>query len=88
MTRHNMGFLSVQSIAKRNGLVFKEESKFHALVVKGKVEDTCDLLMPTTYMNESGRAVKAYLDYYKLTPADLVVVNDDIASAMALRLRP
>jgi peptidyl-tRNA hydrolase, PTH1 family len=90
MTRHNIGFLVIQAFAKCYGFVFREEPVFHSHIARGKVDDhPVALMMPTTYMNDSGRAVKAYLDYYKLTPADIVVVNDDIALGFGeLRLRP
>lgn len=89
-TRHNMGFLAVQQLAHELGWVFKEENRFHALVAKGSLgEHSLTLLMPTTYMNESGRAVRAYLDYYKLSPVNLVVVNDDVELPYGqIRLRP
>lgn len=79
LTRHNMGYLAVQRLAQELGWVFKEDKQLHAKVAKGSFEGhTLSLLMPTTYMNESGRAVRAYLDYYKLSPVNLVVVNDDV----------
>ena len=47
------------------------------------------LLLPTTYMNESGRAVQRYLAYYKMTTASLLVIADDVALDFGvLRLRP
>ncbi len=80
----------MQAFAKCYGLVFKEEPSFHSHIARGKVDDQpVALIMPTTYMNDSGRAVKAFLDYYKQVPADIVVVNDDIALGFGeLRLRP
>jgi PTH1 family peptidyl-tRNA hydrolase len=90
MTRHNLGFLVVQAFAHGHGLKFREEPAFHSHVAKGIVgRHSIALLMPTTYMNDSGRAVKAYLDYYKLTLSDIVVVSDDIALEFEdMRLRP
>lgn len=80
MTRHNLGFLVVKALAHDLGMKFKEEARFHSYVAKGQVnEDNVYLLMPATYMNESGRAVKALVDYYKLGLKGLVVVSDDIA---------
>lgn len=89
-TRHNMGYLAVQQLAHELGWVFKEEKQFHALVAKGNFGDhSLSLLLPTTYMNESGKAVRAYLDYFKLSPVNLVVVNDDVELPYGqIRLRP
>ena len=55
-------------------------SRFDALVAEAKEGGEAVLLVkPTTFMNVSGRAVRAVLDFYKLGPADLLVVSDDIA---------
>lgn len=79
-TRHNIGFLVAEAIAHAKGWSFKEEKKFNALAVKGATEHgMLHILKPVTYMNESGRAVRAYLDYYKLGPQDLIIVADDVA---------
>lgn len=89
MTRHNLGFLVVQAFAQEHGLQFKGEPAFDSRLAKGMIQGhSVALLMPMTYMNDSGRAVKAYLDYYKLTAADIVVVSDDAALEFgAMRLR-
>lgn len=80
LTRHNLGYLVVQEIAAVHGWVFKDEAEFNAKVARGKIlDDKIHLLLPTTYMNESGRAIKRYLDFYKLTTDQLIVVSDDIA---------
>lgn len=90
MTRHNMGFLVLQALAQDQKWTFKEEKRFHAFVAKGKVGNVnLHLLMPTTYMNESGRAVRAFLDFYKLAPGHVFIVNDDVELEFgAMRLRP
>lgn len=78
-TRHNLGFLAVKSFAFREGWAFKEDKKFSAQVAEGKIGDCkIALLMPTTYMNLSGKAVQPYLAYYGLSPQDLIVVTDDV----------
>lgn len=79
MTRHNMGYLMVQGLAHTLGWPFKDETQFVAKVAKGRIDNVVvHLLLPQTYMNESGRALRSYLDYYKLRPADVIVVNDDV----------
>lgn len=80
MTRHNIGFMVLKEFGEHLGWEFKEKTQFHAWVTKGELQETTiHLLMPTTYMNESGQAVRRYMDYVKLDPKDLVVVVDDIA---------
>ncbi len=84
-----MGFLVVQALADKFGWPLKEERRFNAYVAKGPVEGgTMHLVLPTTYMNESGYAVRKYLDFYKLSPKDLMVACDDIALPFgSLRVR-
>lgn len=79
MTRHNIGYLVIQTFAHAFGWTFKDEKSFSAQVAKGKVGDiTVHLLLPTTYMNESGRALRSYLDFYKLSHDNMCVVTDDV----------
>lgn len=80
LTRHNIGFLVAENLSCAYGLPFKAEKHFNAFAVKGGVgHQTLHILMPTTYMNESGRAVRAYLDYHKLKAESLIVIADDVA---------
>lgn len=79
LTRHNIGALVAKAFAHHIGASFKEEKKFHALVAKGLFNGVkVHILLPTTYMNASGSAVKAYLDHYKLTLSLLLVLSDDV----------
>lgn len=89
MTRHNMGYLVVQKFANRLGWSLKEDRRFNALVAKGISENkTIHLLLPLTYMNLSGDAVRRYVDYYKIPLSCVVVITDDIALPFGqLRLR-
>ena len=100
-TRHNIGFEVVEAFAARNGWLsspadYKRlaKQKFEALAFDGAVQLTAGgtekvlLLEPMTYMNLSGRSVQAALAFYQLTPADLLVVLDDVALPCGkLRLR-
>ncbi len=90
MTRHNLGFLVVQAFAHGQGLKFREEPAFHAYIAKGIVEGhSVIVLLPATYMNDSGRAVKAYLDYHKMAPSSIAVISDEVALEFGtMRLRP
>ncbi len=89
MTRHNMGYLVLQAWAKQQGWSFKEEKNFVAQVAKGYLDQQAvSLLLPLTYMNLSGLAVKRYMDYFKIPVPHLVVITDDIALAFGqLRLK-
>lgn len=73
-TRHNVGFWLVDRLAQQQQLTFKTDSKLHGQLAKAH----CWLFKPTTYMNESGKAVQAFVHFYRLTPAQLLVVHDDL----------
>jgi peptidyl-tRNA hydrolase, PTH1 family len=89
-TRHNIGNLVAKALADTVGWSLKEENRFKALVAKGKFQDfTLHVVIPTTFMNESGYSVRTYLDFYKLGPQDLVVIVDDVELPFnQMRLRP
>lgn len=89
LTRHNMGCLVVQEFAHRLGWPLKEDRRFNAKVAKGISENkTVHLVLPLTYMNLSGNAVRRYVDYFKIPLNGVVVVTDDIALTFGqLRLR-
>ena len=66
-TRHNAGFMAVDKIALDNNLEFKEERKLKSLITKFKHNSEDILLVkPTTFMNLSGEAVSAVMNYYKI----------------------
>lgn len=77
-TRHNLGFMVVEELARELKLTFKVDKHLTSLIAKAKTGcRNVDLLLPQTFMNESGWAVRRYLDYYKMGPAQIIVVNDD-----------
>ncbi len=88
-TRHNVGYLVAKLLAHKLGFTFKEEKRFHALIAKGRYQEkTLHIVLPLTYMNESGRSVRAYMDFYNFKAEALMVVCDDVALAFGqLRLR-
>ena len=88
-TRHNVGFKIVQSFAAKHGLTFKHTSDFIGDVAQGNYRDNkVLLLLPTTYMNSSGDAVRRCMDYYKVPTTHLLVVCDDVALPLGtLRMR-
>ena len=79
-TRHNAGFLMVDLLAEEAGLRWEDSlGKFKALVARGTVLGTpCLLLKPMTFMNLSGRSVGPVLSFYKIEPAAMVVLYDDV----------
>lgn len=89
-TRHNIGFMVIQMLAQAKGWTLKDDSRWPGRAGKGSTTTAnIHLLMPTTYMNLSGQAVQHYLAYYKINPASLLVVHDDVdLDYGTLRLRP
>lgn len=87
-TRHNAGFAAMDAIARMEGASIAQ-NKFKALIDKTVISGQSVLLMkPQTYMNNSGEAVRAAMDFYRLTPADLLVIYDDLDLPIGkLRLR-
>ena len=76
--RHNIGFMALDRIAADHG--FSGWKKAHqGLVAEGRLgAGKAILLKPETFMNLSGQSVRACMDFYKLTPADLVVFHDEL----------
>lgn len=88
-TRHNLGYMVVDELARRHGLDLTQE-KFHAWFGLGDIlGEKVALAKPTTFMNRSGQAVLAIGRFYKLELPDLLIVTDDLALPLGrLRLRP
>lgn len=88
-TRHNVGFWVVSLLARRHGIALKTH-RYHSRLGIGTVAGVGVVLaQPMTYMNRSGEAVKALLKAYSLTPAQMLVVYDDVALRLGtLRMRP
>ena len=77
-TRHNVGFMAVQAIAKRHG-IGPWRRRFQGVACEGTLGGArVLLLLPGTYMNESGRAVAEAAHFYKLPLADITVFHDAI----------
>jgi PTH1 family peptidyl-tRNA hydrolase len=85
-TRHNVGFMILDRLACAAGAEFHLERGWKAQVARAGDVHLCK---PQTYMNLSGEAVRAVGDFYKITPAETLVVVDDMALPLGkLRLRP
>jgi len=77
-TRHNLGFLVVRRLAEKLKLKFALSSLTNGLTAEGTFEDkTICLLMPLTYMNNSGVAVHQIVTKRKLSPENVLIVCDD-----------
>src|SRR4051812_4870314 len=76
--RHNIGFMAVQAIAQRHDIA-PWRRRFQGVAVEGTIAgEKLLLLLPRTYMNESGRAVAEAVNFYKLEPANVVVFHDEV----------
>ncbi len=76
--RHNIGFMAVQAIARRFD-ISPWRRRFQGVSVEGTIAgDRVQLLLPGTFMNESGRAVAEAVNFYKLEPASVVVFHDEV----------
>ena len=74
-TRHNVGFWFVDHLADKLKIVLAPQGKFHG---KAGRDGELWLLQPTTFMNRSGQAVAALANFYKITPAEVLVIHDDL----------
>jgi peptidyl-tRNA hydrolase, PTH1 family len=79
-TRHNVGFMVIDELARRHGLTFAMAPSQvpETFVAKKFGADPVLVAKPLTYMNRSGDAVQALAHYYDVLPADVFVVIDDI----------
>ena len=86
-TRHNVGFLVLDAWADEEDEPFRDERARYSQFTS--LDSGERLVKPMTYMNESGKAIGAWLEWLKLTVSDLLVIVDDVALPMGqLRLRP
>ena len=77
--RHNAGFWFVDALAKQLGVRFESEKRLHGKVARAKWEgEDLFLLKPSTYMNLSGQSVGALCRFHKITPEDILVVQDEL----------
>jgi PTH1 family peptidyl-tRNA hydrolase len=85
-TRHNIGFTIVDEVARRSRSEFAS-APVDALIAKvSREEESVLLAKPLTFMNASGHAVDGLIRYFKIEPADLLVIVDDVQLPLA-RLR-
>lgn len=78
-TRHNAGFWLCERLARELGASFSRESRYHGLVAKARVAGAdVWLLQPQTFMNRSGQAVRALAQFYRIEPAEMLVLHDEL----------
>jgi peptidyl-tRNA hydrolase, PTH1 family len=86
-TRHNIGFAVLDRLAAASGAVFQSSPKWQSHLAKLPGSGTI-LLKPQTFMNLSGRAVQQILSFHKWTPAQMLIIYDDVALPLgSLRFR-
>ncbi len=84
-TRHNVGFLVADALARRAGAIFAPDPRWNAAVARA---GNLTLMKPMTFMNLSGESVAAFSRFFKLEPVEALVVIDDVALPLGrLRLR-
>lgn len=88
-TRHNVGFMVLERLARADGTSFRNQARLHGLLAEtGQGEKRLRLLMPQTFMNDSGRSIRAALDWFRLEPSQMLVLVDDMDLPLGrLRLR-
>ena len=89
LTRHNMGFLAIDELAKNLGTQV-QSLKFKALIGEARIgRNKVILVKPQTFMNLSGEALRPIADFYKVEPDHILVIYDDVDIAPGtLRIRP
>ncbi len=84
-TRHNLGWVVLDALAKKHGLTWKQAPQFKAEVARWDVGGrTRWLAKPQTFMNASGVAVQALARFYQIEPAAIAAVYDDITIELGL----
>jgi PTH1 family peptidyl-tRNA hydrolase len=88
-TRHNVGFMVLERLACQGSASFRSQPRLQGLLAEiGSGEGRLRLLMPQTFMNESGRSIRAALDWFRLDASQLLVLVDDMDLPLGrLRLR-
>ena len=89
-SRHNVGFSVLNFLAQEMSAKWIDKPKFNAIIADATIAGEKVLFVkPTSYYNETGSSVRKLIDFYKLEPAnDLLVIHDDLALPFgAIRVR-
>lgn len=77
--RHNIGFLVLENFSKKHNSKFTLKNKFKSFCSEFKIDNiSYKLFLPNTFMNSSGEAVRAIVDWYKIDLNQLYIVVDDM----------
>jgi peptidyl-tRNA hydrolase, PTH1 family len=89
-TRHNVGFRIVQALARKDQVSLVKEKSFPAFYGRKNTDNfEMHYLMPLTYMNDSGMAMKRCMEYFKIGFQSILVITDDTALPFGtIRIRP
>jgi PTH1 family peptidyl-tRNA hydrolase len=77
-TRHNAGYWWTEKVAHEAKAAFRADAKFFGRIAKISHPADIWLLMPDTYMNNSGRAVSAVSTFFKIEPREILVAHDEL----------
>ena len=79
-TRHNLGFIVIDALARRHGLVWQKQRAYDAETVRWERAPGQSLLLvkPLTYMNDSGRSLQSLGSFYRIPPTSMTVLYDDL----------
>ncbi|HFH7430247.1 TPA: aminoacyl-tRNA hydrolase [Streptococcus agalactiae] len=78
-TKHNIGFMAIDRIVKKLDVNFTEDKNFKAEIGSDFINgEKIYFIKPTTFMNNSGIAVKALLTYYNISIKDMIIIYDDL----------
>ncbi len=78
-TRHNIGFMVLEKFAMKNSITFKSQKNILGQLAELRDQQAqLKLLLPETYMNDSGRAIRACLDWFNIDRAQILVIVDDM----------
>ncbi len=94
-TRHNVGFMFVDSLTKDYNLDFHLDKSLKGMIAEQTIENNEGIkykvlfVKPVTYMNNSGECVEAVCKYYKINTEDILIIHDDLDLPVAkVRIRP
>ena len=78
-TRHNVGFMALEKLAKINSTSFTINKKIFGNIADiGNGANKKRLLMPNTFMNDSGRSIRAAMNWFNIEPSQILILVDDI----------
>lgn len=78
-TRHNIGYMFIDEVARTNNLKFSLDKAKRAEIAQGVIKSQKVVLVkPITYMNLSGEALRLVMDYYKVEVSDIIIIHDDL----------